>query len=329
MQVIKLIADYRNQCDSFADTTARLIYQNLPCNEISQLLLWLNGTKIHISPDIESSLQSYFTNTSFPLWANTEKMLAGAKFFQKNRNIILHLLGVLSLPYCYAAKNGVQVLAFSKRLQKDTFQRLRETAIFTIKANSFNVANAENWKKNILKIRLLHALVRLFIWQSGKWQTAIWGEPINQEDMAGTNLTFSYIVLRGMRKLGITFSEKEADSFLHLWNVIGFLMGVNMELLPSSLREAYWLDKKIASTQFAESQEGKALTQALIETFYKYLPARFLADWVVAEMRFLLGKEIADMLAVPEMIWNKNFLTENLVLQFNKWIINSQKIAVS
>ncbi|WP_448528150.1 oxygenase MpaB family protein [Raineya sp.] len=325
---LPFLAKKRNETDSWADLWASAASKHFVLKvQIQDILQWLNGSKNDISPQIENFFQPYFKHIQLPHWADTSKMQAGAKFFQKHQSIILHLLGVLSLPYCYAAKNGVQVLSFSGRLQNDTLQRLRETAIFTLKANSFSTEKIKDWQKEIAKIRLLHSFVRLFIWQSGKWQ-ATWGEPINQEDMAGTNLSFSFIVLRGMRKLGIDFSEKEAENFLHLWNVVGYLMGVNEDLLPFSMREAYWLDKQIATTQFQESEEGKKLTQALIETFYKNLPSRFFADLAVAEMRFLLGKEVADMLAVPTIVWNKNFLTENLALQINKWIISSQKIVV-
>ncbi len=326
---LPFLAKKRNETDSWANLWAEITIKNFaPKAQIQDILQWLNGSSNSTWLEIENFLQPYFEQIKLPDWADIQKMQAGAKFFQKHQNMILHLLGVLSLPYCYAAKNGVQVLAFSKRLQNDTFRRLQETAIFTIKANSFSAEKTEEWVKEITKIRLLHALIRLLIWQSGKWNAQLWGEPINQEDMAGTNLSFSFIVLRGMQKLGIDFSEKEAENFLHLWNVVGHLMGVSEDLLPFSMREAYWLERQIAKTQFQESQEGKKLTQALIEVFYKNLPFRFFADLAVAEMRFLLGKKVADMLAVPTIVWNKNFLTENLALQINKWIISSQKIVL-
>ncbi|PKQ70481.1 oxygenase MpaB family protein [Raineya orbicola] len=322
----EFLASQRQETDAYANLWAEVVWKNFSIQEISDLLTWLNGTQNTIPNQMKASLQLYFDEVIFPSWADTAKMQAGARFFHKHRSIILHLLGVLSLPYCYAAKNGVKVLTFSGRLQNDAFKRLQETAIFTIKANSFVTLQSEVWKNEILKIRLLHALVRKFIGQSQKWKTDIWGEPINQEDMAGTNLAFSYIVLRGMRKLDIDFSEKEAENFLHLWNVIGYLMGISEDLLPFSMREAYWLDKQIATTQFQESEEGKKLTKTLIEVFYEHLPARFLADLAVAEMRFLLGNKIANMLEVPQVIWNRNFFTENLTIQINKWLISQQSI---
>lgn len=321
---LAFLAQKRFQTDPLADSWAEKVLKSLEKNEFHALYKWLVGSKQMASEKLENLLQPYFEAVELPSWAQSHRMLQGAKFFRKHKNIVLHLLGVLSLPYCYAAKNGVQVLAFSQKLQTDTFQRLKETAIFTIKANSFDPNHSLIWKKEILKIRLLHAIVRKQILRSTQWQTAQWGEPINQEDMAGTNLTFSYIVLRGMRKLNINFSEKEAHNFLHLWNVIGFLLGIEEELLPYSLQEAFWLDRQIATTQFQESKEGKALTKALISTFYECLPSKFLADLAVSEMRFLLGEKVANMLAIPQSMWNKHIITEIFVTQFNRWFTDLQ-----
>jgi len=208
------------------------------------------------------------------------------------------LLGTLSLPYCYAAKNGVQVLYLSQRLQKDTYQRLLETGQFVKQASQFDANSIENWKKIILKVRLLHALVRINLSKSNQWQSA-WGEPINQEDMAGTNLSFSYIVLRGMRKLGFEYTHQEAEDFLHLWNVIGALLGLEESLMPRTLQEAYWLDKTIAEKEFQKSQEGVTLAKALVEVYRNRIPSAWMSDFFIAQMRFLLGEKLADMLKIP------------------------------
>ncbi|NJO02592.1 MAG: DUF2236 domain-containing protein [Bacteroidia bacterium] len=56
-------------------------------------------------------------------------------------------------------------------------------------------------------------------------------------------------------------------AFLHLWNVIGYLLGVREELLPDTAKEAYWLDKKIAQRHFRKSEAGVELTASLLRFF--------------------------------------------------------------
>lgn len=288
----------RSLCDPWADAYASEIISISDHTTLTSLLKWLNGTHTKHPHEFQAMLQKYFSEKDLPAWADRKRMERASVFFGKHENIILYLLGVLSLPYCYAARKGVQVLFLSKRLQQDTLQRLQETAFFVLKANTYNFANESYWKNNILKIRLLHALLRVFTRKSSKWQ-AEWGEPINQEDMAGTNLSFSYIVLRGMRKLGFAYTKQEAENFLHLWNVIGDLLGVQEYLLPNTMQEAFWLDKQISEKEFEPSKEGQMLCKSLIEVFEHQSPSTFLSDFAIAQMRFLLGEEISKMLNIP------------------------------
>jgi len=227
-------------------------------------------------------------------------MAKGMAFFWKHETEIALLLGCYSLPYCYAAANGAQVLWLTERIKKDTYKRLEETGEFV-----FEIMQERDWRNGrnlikVLKIRLMHAVVRYFTSHHAQWNTA-WGLPINQEDMAGTNLAFSYIVIRGLRKMNVKTSIEEEESYLHFWDIIGYLLGVNERLLPVDLREAYHLDRAIYRRQFKPSAAGKGLTQALTKVLQNQVPAKQLQNFPIAQMRFLLGKEVADLLGVPEV----------------------------
>ncbi len=49
--------------------------------------------------------------------------------------------------------------------------------------------------------------------------------------MTGTLLTFSHVVLDGLRKLGVRAREHQRRAYLHRWNVLGYFMGVDEKLL--------------------------------------------------------------------------------------------------
>jgi len=88
----------------------------------------------------------------------------------------------------------------------------------------------------------MHAAVRHLIkarneLTPGMWHPD-WGTPINQEDLAGTLLSFSYVVADPLRRLGVRVGAKDVDAYLHLWNVIGHLLGVRDELLVSDAADA-------------------------------------------------------------------------------------------
>ena len=72
-----------------------------------------------------------------------------------------------------------------------------------------------------LRVRALHAKVRRRLLSKrttcpgGEWDTAQFGVPINQEDMAATLLAFSYNVLIGLETvLGAPLSPRDQASYL-------------------------------------------------------------------------------------------------------------------
>ena len=246
--------------------------------------------------------QPLFANAGrLPQWANARQMEQGHAFFARHASLIMNMLGLLSLPYCYAAADGARVLYLSERIRNDTAKRLAETGDFVWEVMAPNAFTPEGKGfASILKVRLIHAAVRYYTLQSGKWNAGEWGQPVNQEDMAGTNLSFSLLVIRGLRKLDVAVSYADQQAFMHLWNVIGYLSGVEYDLLPDDGKQAIALEQAISNHQFKPSKEGQALTRALIDYFTSLnLQSPFGSKETVQLMRFLLGSEVADILALP------------------------------
>jgi hypothetical protein len=169
---------------------------------------------------------------------------------------------------------------------------------------------------SILKVRLIHAAARYYVQKDGKWDMA-WGMPVNQEDMAGTNLAFSLIVIRGLRKLGYVVEPEEQEGFLHLWNVIGSLLGITAELLTADIHSVRELESAIRTRQFSASEQGQALMASLIVLFSEAAKgAGQNPRDVLGLIRHLLGEEITDILAInaPELTPDKLRLIRMLSL---------------
>jgi hypothetical protein len=274
-------------------------------------------------PPIYSNEPLFTQANRLPEWANRKQMQQGAAFFARHAGLIMNMLGLLSLPYSYAGANGVKVLYLSERMRNDTAKRLQETGDFVWEVMAPNAFEPEGKGfASILKVRLIHAAARYYTLLSSSWN-AKWGQPVNQEDMAGTNLSFSLLVIRGLRKLDVSVAYADQQAFMHLWNVIGHLSGVERSLLPDDGKQAIALEQAISQHQFRASEEGQALTRSLIDYFTSLnLPAPFGSKETVQLMRFLIGDEIANILALPEgeapatMI---NLLKLNGTLQEIKW----------
>lgn len=241
--------------------------------------------------------------TELPSWAQPRLMKAGAIFYARHSEIIMSLLGLLSLPYCYNAANGAMVLYLSELIRKQTTKRLYDTAVFVWEVMGPDAfGKYGNAYEAILKVRIMHAAVRYYTLQSGQWDDS-WGLPINQEDMAGTNLSFSLIVVRGLRMLGYSVSQEDQAAFMHIWAVVGYLSGLDEDLIPENSKTAQQLDIIIKQRQFAVSAHGRELTRSLTAHILSVNKSKATANDILGLMRYLLGREIADMLAInaPEM----------------------------
>ncbi|GAA4402341.1 oxygenase MpaB family protein [Nibrella viscosa] len=297
----ELLQHYRLQGDAPADAAISAVVDQHGKEELRTLMRWLadpQNLSLGGQPEpVQQFIQSF---SHLPAWADAQKMKSGMSFFWSHAGAIALALGCCSLPYCYLAADGAQVLWLTERIKNDTFRRLQETGEFV-----FGVMNEKEWANGtiftrILKIRLIHAASRWFVLHSGRWNMD-WGYPVNQEDMAGTNGAFSYIVIRGLRKANISTNEAEEEAYLHHLNVVGYINGVAEELLPQNLREAFHLDRIIAQRQFEESEAGKGLTKALLRALEQQAGSPSAYNLAAAQMRFFLGDTHADMLAIPEV----------------------------
>lgn len=195
------------------------------------------------------------------------------------------------------SSRGIKVLSFSKRIYEQPEKRLTETAEFVFDVCSPGAFSAQGKGFiSIAKVRLMHAAIRYHLIKSDKW-TADWGLPINQEDMAGTNLSFSLIAIRGLRKLGYQISAQQAKDYILYWNLIGNMLGVNEQLLPKTNQEAFMLEQKIKTRNFRFSKEGEMLAVNL-QRYIKSQPLPFSFP-IETLMAYLLGENICQMIGLP------------------------------
>ena len=150
----------------------------------------------------------------------------------------------------------------------------------------------------------MHAAVRHLIkarneLTPGMWHPD-WGTPINQEDLAGTRMSFSYVFSDPMRRLGVRVPAEDVEAYLHLWNVIGHLLGLRDELLVRDIDDATALVDTIRRRQFEASPEGQELTRALLDLMDELTPVHRLDDTIPPLIRHLIGDETADLLLVPK-----------------------------
>lgn len=304
-----LLAQFRQQGDASADTVVGSVVAEGGPVALRSLMQWLGDTESFSLAGQPEAVAGFWRDFAhLPDWAEPARMARAMTFFKKHAGAIGLILGCYSLPYCYLGADGAQVLWLTERIKNDTARRLQETGEWL-----FAVNTQKNWQSvagevpqaisRTLKVRLIHAGARWFAGHSNRWDS-VWGVPVNQEDMAGTNLAFSHVVLLGLRRAGVTATEQEEADYLHHVNVVGWLNGVDTQLLPQNMREANRLGEAIGKRQFRWSEAGEGLTRSLLNAIAQTGgKASGRPDTVrnlaAGEMRFFLGDRYADILAIP------------------------------
>jgi hypothetical protein len=193
-------------------------------------------------------------------------------------------------------------------LETDAKRRLNETAQFHLDVmEPGGLEYGAHGFSDVRHVRLMHAAVRWLIEHDPRvqWDPA-WGTPINQEDLLETLLTFTEIVFEVFDRTGIVYTEQEADDYLHTWSVIGYHLGVRPDLLPLTRAQTSALMPIVRQRQFAASQAGRDLTEALLSQGRRLTPPG-LRGLPATTLRYYVGDKTADLLGVPPADWTRLF----------------------
>jgi hypothetical protein len=296
----------REQCDPPADDAVRTLFQQEKVQATNALMKQLVvNEKISVEM-LSPTLRGYFEQSGqLPSWADPELIHQGEQLFGRYGPQVLTSLFCASLPACYAAAKGVQVLHLTARLETNAYRRIVETAQMIVDVMApGGLASDGRGLRSAQKVRLMHAAVRYLIHHSGRWDPA-WNQPINQEDMALTVLTFSTVVLQSLERMGCELSDAERQAYYHAWRVVGYVLGVDERLLPETWEDASRLLKVIQQRQYGATSEGQALTRALLELLEHVLPGNAFDGMPATLMRHLLGDATGDLLNVPQGDWTR------------------------
>jgi hypothetical protein len=294
--------------DPLADAVIEGFARQAPGEGWSQLARAL-AHGIDAVPGAPPALRALFDELDrVPVWVDGDAMLRGGRLFLRSGAVGGVILGAESLIFGYASPGGNKPLVLSGRLRQQAARRLGETARFVHAVS--RPGGLERFGEGFaiaVKVRLMHAQVRRLARESGRFRVDLWGEPINQHDMAATGLLFSLVVLDGFQKLGFRYEPDEGEALIHLWAYVSHVMGVEPRLLCRTVAEATRFADMVAATQGPPDDDSRALVKALLESnihaartdegrarALKMLPVSY------GLCRGLLGDELADSLAIPK-----------------------------
>jgi hypothetical protein len=177
---------------------------------------------------------------TLPAWADRDRIRRGQTVFMTTAIPAVLVMLCKSLPEGYAAPSMARILNLSGDLQKYPQHRLMGTLQLLLNVSS--PGSFDPGGPGIvsgLEMRLLHAGVRANVAPAVMGEAGLaafrtqYGEPINQEDMIGTILGFSMLVVDGLKLLGLGWTDEQAEDYYHLWSVFAHLMGVRTSATPA------------------------------------------------------------------------------------------------
>mgnify|MGYP002140185754 FL=1 len=125
------------------------------------------------------------------------------------------------------------------------------------------------------------------------------GLPINQEDLAATLMCFSTVILAALDRSSLAVTADERAAWMHLWKVVGALLGIAPALLPVDEADGKALMDAVRRRHWSASPQGATLGRALVSCMADYMPAPWLQRLPVALIRHLGGDRCADLLGLP------------------------------
>lgn len=303
--------DMRQQGDPAADGAVRAIFEDGEVDAVNRLFgVLLSG---QIRDGAPAPLVRYLEQTSsLPPWTDPGKIAVAEQLAVDYGFLCAGVLYTAGLPTCYASRGIAAVLAATLRLERRDliFRRLIETGQFV-----FNVSDRGGMRSGGLgvrttqQVRLMHAAIRHLVVtppsEAGgvdgpalgrsllamQWDGAL-GVPVNQQELAWTLLTFSFNVLRALEQLGAVLTDEQKDAYIHLWSVVGHVLGVDARLLCLDFAEAQALFDRLAPRVTADTTAGRALVAALVD----FAEPVLLPSLTRALIRYHVGDHLATLI---------------------------------
>ncbi|HEY4124504.1 MAG TPA: oxygenase MpaB family protein [Rhizomicrobium sp.] len=223
---------------------------------------------IETLPDAPAPLREFFARYDrAPDWVNAEMLEHGAQLGRACGNIGAYVLRDGALMGGYQAPGFNRVLVMTGALNKGPAKRLAETSEWWLACTEPGALSrfGEGFKTT-MRVRLIHSLVRRHVASTAVWDVAEDGIPLNQLDMAATQLAFGPAFLIGARAMGMMLTRNDGRAIMHLMRYAGYLMGIEEGLLPETEKEGCkLLYHTLLSVVGEPDDDGRTLAKALAD----------------------------------------------------------------
>lgn len=248
-----------------------------------------------------------------PYWVDQAKLDYAARVSARiGMAASFSAMSMFSLMGGYLASRADKTLVATGDLEAIAPRRLAETLTWTVDVTAPGAMErfAPGFTSTI-RVRLMHAMVRAGMSRRPDWDFEDWDQPVNQSTMAGTLMLFSLGNVVGSQALGVQFSRRDKDALYHFWRYVGFLLGVDAELLPADEADTWRLLWLQADYEFRPDEDSTRLGHALQTALgplalgnsghpVAQVGRALTTELLCAYSRLILGPTNADALELPD-----------------------------
>ena len=251
-------------------------------------------------------LRDFFDSMTPPDWVDISEFSPGVRMFHRNSKVILA-----------SFVSGVLIEGFMTNISKSFFitGRVRDEGVRRLQQNNRHLVecflpgglerHGDGWKLSV-RIRLIHAQVRRLLDESDEWDSEAWGVPLSSAHLGFAITAFSARLLAHMRRLGASYTEEEAESFMAAWRYIGWLMGIPETILFRDEAEALKLFEIGGMCEPEPGMESIAMANSLVNSapllgdMTDPVIRRKFAKYIYGVSRAVIGNKLADQLNYPK-----------------------------
>jgi hypothetical protein len=199
-----------------------------------------------------------------PAWIDRERLKRAQLAFVPHALRARIVLATCSLPVLYIDPEIAATLMRTGQLVLHVERRLEETQAFIDNVMTLPLDEPGAGWQWLRKVRLMHAVMRVFAREGRPQPTctvdpaldhealalepfsgplavlkehreakgALAGVEIDQLELAFVFLSFSWVIVDGLARLGHPMPARQTDDYMYLWAAVGHMVGIETALLP-------------------------------------------------------------------------------------------------
>jgi len=241
-----------------------------------------------------------------PDWLDRDAFGPGIRAFQRNSVLVLS-----------AFVTGVLIDGFSTLISKSFVQtgRIFENGVWRLKQNNRHQMEiflpggleryGEGWKLSV-RIRFVHAQVRMLLGRTAEWEHDAWGVPISAAHLGYAVACFAARTVKHSESLGARYTAEERAGFHDVWRYAGYLMGIPESILFADESHALHLYRIGSLCEPPPTPDAIIMTNALINSapLVANIDDPVERDKLVRKViypisRALVGGKLSDQLKFP------------------------------